>query len=209
MNVTPLSSPAWCNSLSRTSGKFNLRSIIKNSKPIFVKDFLDRKLKNPLTQRINFLHGIYLVLNRSHGYCTDFILEELKDYCRNDDSLEISRLKDALMKQSDDLYDLHSIVQDFHDLGCNKKGINNGVFGCYKAANILNDLVNVSRCPCSNPIYFHYNRKMENCLTKHNVAFSSKYLPSPQILRNQRTFVLTLQKCFNALSDINTKQYDD
>ncbi|XP_055895897.1 uncharacterized protein LOC129928030 isoform X2 [Biomphalaria glabrata] len=185
------------------------RSIFRNSKPIFVKDFLDQKLKNPLTQRINFLHGICLVLLNSFGYCTKFILDELKDYCRNDDSLEISRLKDALLEQYDDLYFLNSTVQAFHDLGCNKEDIENGVFGCYKAAKNLNDLDSVSRCPCSNPIYFHYNRKMENCLTKHNAAFRSKYLSSRQILRNQRTFFLTLQKCSYSLSDINTKQYDD
>ncbi|XP_055879907.1 uncharacterized protein LOC129925172 [Biomphalaria glabrata] len=170
------------------------RSFFKNSHPIVIKDFLDRKQKNPLTQKINFLHGLKQVLNMAVKYCTDFIIPEVGEYCGTDGDLQ--RLSHEVVSHKIHLDTLDTLVETIHDIGYKDKEI----FRCFTAADFLNDH-NILSCPCRNPIYFHYYKKMEKCLTQDNVAFSS------QGLRNKRTFFLTLQKCVHSLSVRNPKQY--
>ncbi|KAK6979720.1 hypothetical protein BgiMline_020707, partial [Biomphalaria glabrata] len=178
-------------------------SIFKNSHPAVKKDFLDQKPKNPVTQKISFLHGTHQVLRMATRYSTEFILKQLLEYCGPAYTRDILRLKVAVLSQREDLYTLDSVIENIHDYGCTKEDVDKGIF---RNAYFLKE-PHISRCPCRNNIYFHYYRKLEKCLTKDNVAFNSKHLHIFQRLRSKRTFALTLQKCADALSVRNTKQY--
>ncbi|KAK6979635.1 hypothetical protein BgiMline_020621, partial [Biomphalaria glabrata] len=169
------------------------RSFYKNLHPAVIKDFLKRKLKNPVTQKINFVHGLHRILNKITRYCKEFILREVVEYCGQTNNLDLQRLKTAVISQTINLFTLNDTIYTIHDNGSTKEDLDDSVAHCFNDADI-------PRCPCRNRIYSHYYRKMEQCLTKDNVAFCSKYLDNSQSLRNKRSFFLTLQKCVKALA---------
>ncbi|XP_055896898.1 uncharacterized protein LOC129928135 [Biomphalaria glabrata] len=180
------------------------RSFFKNSHPAVIKDFLKRKPKNPVTQKISFLHGIHRVLNKATLYCITFILRELAEYCGPSNNIDIQRLRIAVISQAENLFTLNDSINSIHDNGCRKEDLDQRISS---VAHCFND-ADISSCSCRNSIYSHYNLKMEKCLAKDNVSFSSKYLDNSQSLRNKRSCFLSLQKCVKALSISNLKQYN-
>ncbi|KAI8779376.1 hypothetical protein BgiBS90_020358 [Biomphalaria glabrata] len=135
-------------------------------------------------------------------YCRKFIVPEIKEYCGTERDRDILNLKIAFISQKLNLFDFDDLVEGIHYFGCKKENLNKEMFS---AVQFLNNL-DIPRCPCNNSIYSHYYGKMEKCLTKDNVAFSSEYLSS-QRLQNKRSFFLTLQKSNNTLFVKNPKQY--
>ncbi|KAK6979608.1 hypothetical protein BgiMline_020593 [Biomphalaria glabrata] len=102
---------------------------------------------------------------------------------------------------------LQYLVKNIHDKECSEEDFKKKCFIPSVDVELLDESGTTSPCPCSNPIYLHYYHKMEKCLTKDNVVTSSKYLKSTPSLRSKITFFLTVQKCVDALSDINLKEY--
>ncbi|KAI8783266.1 hypothetical protein BgiBS90_016753 [Biomphalaria glabrata] len=179
-------------------------SIYRNSHPLALKHFLKRKPKNPLTQKINFLHGIHQVLKMAKWYCMEFIVPEVEEYCGTDRIRDIRNLRVLAMSENANLCNLDDLVERIHDSGCKKEDVDTLT---YWGAELFKNL-DIPNCPCSSTIYCHYYRKMKKCLTKDNVAFSSRYLNCTQNLKNKRTFFLTLQKCVDAMYVSNTKHYN-
>ncbi|KAK6979700.1 hypothetical protein BgiMline_020687 [Biomphalaria glabrata] len=124
------------------------------------------------------------VLRMAYVYSIHFIVKGIKEYCGPDRDRDLMRLKQAVILQKINLSTLYDFVETIHNDGHKKMELDKP-FSC--CAQFLKDS-DISSCQCRNPIYGHYYRKMEKCLTKDNIAFSSKYLQSPQSLQNKRTF---------------------
>ncbi|KAK0065423.1 hypothetical protein Bpfe_004856, partial [Biomphalaria pfeifferi] len=183
-------------------------SNLRKSKSEDLKYLLDRKIKNPLTQRINFLHGLKLVVDSAAQYLESFMLNEmLQLYESRDNDNRMNRFMPKFYSQQTSLLTLQTFVNIIHDKDCSEEDLKEQILIPSHDVEILNESGTTSRCPCSNPIYLHYYNKMEKCLTKENVVTSSKYLKNRQSFRNKRTFFHTVQKCVDALSDINLKEY--
>ncbi|XP_013086860.2 uncharacterized protein LOC106071325 [Biomphalaria glabrata] len=178
---------------------------VGNLKTDFKADYV-RKVRNPLTEKINYLHAVKLLCEVCMAYYLCHTLPEFLQFDQDEDRELHFHSRYALHMVKADLEKLRWIISSFHDDHHTAEEVR--ARASRYSFQVEGEAKNTEACPCSNALYHHYFRKLWTLLTKENAKFSSMYATDCTLLRNKRTYFQTLTNFMKTLSVENHKTYE-